>query len=103
MSRIVQSDPLEAWVDESIQRSRAKGYDPFAFIDMRKRHQTIPAMERLVQSGHIQSGFIRLRDLGMAEDWSVEAGILKFPERFTVAARACAQFRIDHINDEELR
>ena len=70
---------------------------------MRERHRTVPAMERLVQSGHIQSGFIKLRGLGMAEEWSVEAGILKFPQRFTPAARVCAQFRLDHINDEELR
>jgi hypothetical protein len=99
----MQSDPLEAWVDESIQRSRAHGYFPTEFIRMRERHRTVSAMERLVQSGHIQSGFVRLRDLGLAEEWSVEAGILKFPERFTPTARSCAQFRLDHINDDELQ
>jgi hypothetical protein len=70
---------------------------------MRERYRTVPAMERLVQSGHIQSGFRRLRELGMAREWSVEAGILRFPHRFTQSARDCAQFRLDHINDEELR
>ena len=70
---------------------------------MRKRHTTVGAMERLVESGHIQSGFVRLKKLGMAKEWSVEAGILKFPKRFSLAARDCAQFRLDHIDDEELR
>jgi hypothetical protein len=101
--RMSRSDPLEAWVDESIERSQAKGYHPTVFIGMRDRHGTVPAMEQIVQSGEIQSGFIRLKHLGMAEEWSVEAGILKFPERFTRRACECAQFRLDHINDETLR
>jgi hypothetical protein len=101
--QIRQSDPLEAWVDESIERSRAKGYDPTEFISMRARHKTVPAMERLIRSGQIQSGLIRLKHLGMAEEWSIEAGILKFPDRFTPDARAAAKFRLDHIDDTELR
>ena len=91
------SDALEAWVDESIQRSQAKGYHPSEFIGMRERHGTVRAMERLMQNGQIQSGLVRLNELGMAEDWSVEAGILKFPGRFSQAARDGAQFRLDHI------
>jgi|SRR5690348_10399992 hypothetical protein len=97
------SDPLEAWVDESIVRSQAKSYHPTEFIEMRRRHGTVHAMERLMRSGQIQSGLIRLRDLGMAEEWSVEAGVLKFPARFTRAAVDSARFRLDHIDDLELR
>jgi hypothetical protein len=101
--RAVQADPLEAWVDESIQRSQARGYNPHIFISMRERHTTVPAMERIVvASGEIQSGFIRLKHLGMLE-WTMEAGILRFPERFTEQARAAAQFRIDHADDPILR
>jgi hypothetical protein len=96
-------DPLDRWVDESIQQSQAKGYHPTEFIAMRDRHGTVPAMERLVESGHIQSGFLRLKKLGMAEMWSVEAGILKFSDRFTRKARDCAQFRLDHIDDKDLQ
>jgi hypothetical protein len=73
-----QPDPLEAWVDESIERSQSRGYHPSVFISMRKRHGTVAAMEQLVGSGEIQSGFIRLKKLDMAKEWSVEAGILKF-------------------------
>jgi hypothetical protein len=97
------SDPLEAWVDESIRRSQQAGYDPIVFIRMRQDHATVRAMERLMQSGQIQSGLIRLRDLGMAEEWSVEAGILRFPERFTPAAREAARWRLDHIDELGLR
>jgi hypothetical protein len=94
-------DPLEAWVDESIRRSQARGYHPKEFINMRARYTTVPAMERLMQSGQIQSGLVRLNELGMAHEWSVEAGILRFPERFTLAAREAARFRLDHIDDKE--
>jgi hypothetical protein len=43
---------------------------------MRKRHETIPAMTRLVESGDIQSGFKKLKKLGLAQEWSIEAIIL---------------------------
>ena len=99
----MDSDPLEVWVDESIRLSQAKGYHPSNFIAMRERYKTVGAMEKLVESGHIQSGFVKLKKLGMAREWSVEAGILKFPGRFSPGARACAQFRLDHIDDEELQ
>jgi hypothetical protein len=95
-----KSDPLEDWVDEGIER---QGYYPSEFIAMRERYGTVAAMERLVKSGYIQSGFIRLKKLGTALEWSVEAGILKFPERFTREAREVAQFRIDNIGDPALR
>jgi hypothetical protein len=97
------SDPLEAWVDESIQRAQTRDYHPTEFISMRQRHGTVPAMERLMKSGQIQSGLVRLKELGMAEEWSVEAGILRFPTRFTRAARDAAQGRLEHIDDEGLR
>ena len=79
------------------------GYNPTIFIRMRHQHKTVPAMEQLVESGVIQSGFKRMKKLGMAKDWSVEAGILKFPDRFSDRARECAQFRLDNIDDPSLR
>lgn len=54
---------------------------------------TVPAMEKIVASGVIQSGFMRLKHLGML-DLTVEAGILRFPDRFSAQACAAAQFRI---------
>lgn len=97
------ADPLEAWIDESIRLSWSKGYDPHEFIAMRKRHGTVDAMERLMRTGHIQSGLLRLKELGMAEEWSVEAGILKFPDRFKSTTLQAARFRLDHIDDESLQ
>lgn len=96
-------ESLEAWVDESIERSRTKGYCPTEFISMRERYGTMPAMERLMRSGQIQSGLKRLKELGMAEEWSVEAGILKFRDRFKPNAVAAAEFRLSHIDDDGLR
>jgi hypothetical protein len=100
---MAQADPLERWVDESIKRAVARGYHPTEFIKMRARHQTVSAMERLMQSGQIQSGLRRLKELGMEKEWSVEAGILKFPDRFTRQATEVAKFRLLHIDDDDLR
>ncbi len=85
---------LDDWVNESIRRSVAEGYHPTAFLQMRDRWGTKDAMKRLVMSGDIQSGFVRLRDLGLL-DWSVEAGVLKFSSIFDKSVREAAQWRID--------
>lgn len=90
---------LEVCVDESIERTKKAGYYPKTFILMRKRHETIPAMTRLVQSGEIQSGFKKLKQLGLAQEWSIEAIILKYPHEFTAPAVECARWRLEHIDD----
>ena len=97
------SDPLEEWVDESIRMALKKRYNPSIFIRMRQDYGTVPAMERLMHSSQIQSGLRRLKKEGLAEEWSVEAGILKFPKRFTAAAREAARWRLDNIDQMELR
>ena len=79
---------LEAFIDETIKLSRQKGYHPTVFIGMRERHQTIPAISRLVQSG-----FKRLNELGLI-DWTIEAAVIKFPEEFSADTRECAEFRL---------
>jgi hypothetical protein len=84
---------LDTFIDESIRRSIKAGYRPTVFVGMRARHGTVEAITRLVQSGEIQSGFEKLRQLGLLE-WSIEAAILKFPDRFTASARECAEFRL---------
>lgn len=88
---------LESYVDESIRRSIKAGYNPTIFVRMRHDHGTIEAMERLVKSGEIQSGFKRLRQLGLADDWSVEAIILKYQDEFSREAAECARWRLDQI------
>lgn len=87
------SPALEAFIDETIHRGREKGYIPTVFIAMRREMGTIPAISRLVRSGDLQSGFKRLRSLGLL-DWTIEAAVEKFPEEFTATDRECAAFRL---------
>jgi len=67
---------------------------------MRRDHGTLEAIERLVQSGDIQSGFKRLKQLDLLR-WTVEAAILKFPSEFTRNARDCAQWRLEQAEAED--
>jgi hypothetical protein len=92
-------DELEAFIDEGILRSIKGGYNPTIFVGMRARYGTVKAITRLVQSGEIQSGFKRLKELGLLE-WSIESAIIKFPHRFTANARECAEFRLRLAHDE---
>jgi hypothetical protein len=86
-------DPVEAFIDESIRRSVKLGYIPTTFQRMRCDHGTIAAITKLVQSGDVQSGFKRLAELNLLE-WSIEAAVLKFPDRFSKVALKCAEFRM---------
>lgn len=87
------SPGLESFIDETIRIARERGYNPSAFIVMRHRHGTIEAIARLVVSGETQSGFKRLKSLGLL-DWSIEAAVLKFPAEFTADVRQSAEFRL---------
>ena len=100
--RTGRADPLEAFVDESLQLFATRGYHPHEFIRMREQYGTVDAVERLVRSGEIQSGFKRLQGLRML-DRSMEGTVQRFPERFTSEALECANFRITHANDPTLR
>jgi hypothetical protein len=72
------------------------------YIRMRGQHGTAPAIERLVVSGEVQSGFRRLQRLDML-DWSMEAAVGSFPNRLTQTARECAAFRLANVDDKQLR
>ncbi|MGQ7793726.1 hypothetical protein ACUN0C_15065 [Faunimonas sp. B44] len=87
------SPELEAFIDETIKRGRAKGYHPTVFIGMRQSLGTVPAISKLVQSADLQSGFKRLHKLNLLE-WTIEAAVEKFPEEFTKDDLACASFRL---------
>jgi hypothetical protein len=93
-------DPLEAFIDECVRMCVKHKYHPTVFQGMRDRHKTIPAIEKLVQSGEIQSGFKRLKELGLL-DWTIEAAVLKFPDRFSPNARECAEFRLRLAHEEK--
>lgn len=94
-------DDLETWVDESIRLSGTKGYFPTDFMRMRRANsgRSVEPIERLVQSGDIQSGFRRMKQIGLI-DWSLEAAVRKFPARFTKQALSCAEFRLDVLAKE---
>ncbi|MGB8277807.1 MAG: hypothetical protein WCF20_07740 [Methylovirgula sp.] len=87
---------LDEFIDESIKRSLAKRYNPTSFIQMRQRWGTQEAVKRLVISGEIQSGFKKMQELGLLE-WSVEAGVLKFPALFDRETQDAAKFRLDRV------
>ena len=86
---------LERCVQEAIDVSRRRGYDPHIFVRMCEHHGTVAAMERLMvaPSAVPQSGFRRLRELDLLE-WSVEALVLRFPEQFSADARKIADWRL---------
>jgi hypothetical protein len=64
------SPALEAFIDKSIDLAKAQGYNPTIFIGMRHQYGTLDAIERLVQSWDIQSGFMRLKQLDLL-DWTI--------------------------------
>ena len=95
-------DALEAFIDESIRLSAQRNYHPTDFIRMRHQYGTIPAIERLVKTGEVQTGFKKLQSLDLL-DWSIEAAVLKFPGCFSNDAKECAAFRLAAINDPALK
>lgn len=90
------SPALEAFIDEGIKLAKGQGYNPTIFIGMRHQYGTLDAMERLVQSGDIQSGFKRLNQLNLLE-WTIESAITKFPTEFSRNARQCAEWRLQQV------
>ena len=86
-------DPLEAFVDETIRQAVKHEYRPRVFIRMREKHGTVGAISKLVQSGEIQSGFKRLKELGILQ-WSIESAVVKFPSYFSKDDLECAEFRL---------
>jgi hypothetical protein len=92
-------DGLEAFIDETIRRAQQRGYYPTVFQRMRAQYGTVSAIEKLVISGEVQSGFKRLQELGLLA-WSIEASVIKFPEKFTNAANECAEFRLRLVRNE---
>jgi hypothetical protein len=96
----VASPELEAFIDRMLELAKPRGYVPTIFISMRRQYGTIDAIERLVQSGDIQSGFKRLRQLGLLER-TIEAAVTKFPNEFSRHARECAEWRLRQVRSNE--
>jgi hypothetical protein len=92
----VASPELEAFIDEALRLSKERGYNPTVFVGMRHQHGTIDAIERLVQSGDLQSGFKRLKQLGLI-DWTIESAVTRFPAEFSHNAKQCAEWRLQQV------
>jgi hypothetical protein len=89
---------LEAFIDEGIRLCRKSGYPPTVFEGMRKRHRTLGAITRLVVSGDIQSGFTRMKGLGLLE-WTIEAAVVRFPDEFSKEVREAAEWRLSQARE----
>ena len=85
---------LEQFVDESIRRAHAVGYHPTAFMTMWHNDRSPAPIERLVKSGDQKSGYKRMVKEGL-KDWTLEAAVIKYPDRFSEAAKAGARFILD--------
>jgi hypothetical protein len=89
------ADPLEAFVKESLERSLSKGYPARVFRRMLGDYGTVEAMRRLAEADVLQTGLLELAKRDLLE-WSVEAGVLRFPDRFPERlTQASAQFKLD--------
>ena len=87
------SHELEVHVDTCMEKCKHVGFNPSMFKRMRENLGTLAAIEKLVVSGEMHSGFKQLHKLGMLK-WSVEAAVLKFPNEFARAVCECAAFRL---------
>jgi hypothetical protein len=99
---MVDEDELERFIDKGIAKSKAKGYYPRRFEQMRADYRkqgktTEQLIKDLVISGEIQSGFKEMKKLDLLE-WSLEAGVRKFPSRFDRDTYEAATWRFEHID-----
>jgi hypothetical protein len=92
----IASPALEAFIDKTIELAKERGYNPTTFVGMRHQYGTVDAIERLVKSGDLQSGFKRLNQLGLSE-WTIESAVTNFPAEFSRDARQCAEWRIQQV------
>ena len=93
---------LEAWVDVATRVCAMHGFLPGRWPEMRRNYGTVEAMRRVLTRPLASVPLCRLKKAGLAE-WSVEAGVLRFPDAFTVAERENAQWRLDNACDPKLR
>jgi len=90
---------LEAFIDETIKVAARKGYHPTIFIGMRRNYGTVEAISRLVVNGDVQSGFSRLKKLGLL-DYTIEAAVIKYPTEFSNTVQECAAFRLRLVQNQ---
>ena len=91
---------IEEFVNEGIRRSNEKGYFPTKFMQMRSELGTVEAIRRLVETSEPQSGFKKMRALGLS-DWTMEAAVIRYPDQqgFSEKTFTYAQARLDGVLD----
>jgi hypothetical protein len=85
---------LDQFVDELIRRAAAHRYFPTTFMRMRTQYGTVSAIRKLVETSKPQSGFRRLKQLGMLE-WTLESAVLAYPHQFPATTIKFARARLD--------
>src|SRR3954451_6198039 len=93
MQKQPASQALEAYMDQAIRRCRRAGYRGFVFEVLREQLGTIGAIERLVCSGQLQSGFKRMQALGLLE-WTAEYAAVDFRSEFKRTVVEAAEWRL---------
>ena len=91
-----EKEELERFIDIGIQIGLAKKYSPVRFNQMRTRYGTVEAIKRLVVSPNMQSGFVKMKNLGLTE-WSLEAAVVKFDGLFGKEVCEAAKYRLDQL------
>jgi hypothetical protein len=89
---------LEEFIDESINVAKSHRYVPSIFMAMWAQDRSIAPIVRLVESSEKKSGYVRMEKLGLKE-WTLEAAVLKYPERFSRKTQEYARARLDGILD----
>ena len=82
---------LEAFIDEGLRLARERGFANIGFVQMRHRYGTLEAITRLVTSGEVKSGLVRMIELGLT-DWTIDFAVAEtfsgyFPAHVVEAAR----------------
>ncbi len=96
-------NPLNAFIEEGLKLSLAKGYPATIFRRMVAEYGNVEAVRRLAEADVLQSGLRELAKLGLL-DWSAEAAVGKFPELFpNLLTRESAAFklRLAHLESEQ--
>ncbi|MGV2165108.1 hypothetical protein ACQZ40_01910 [Agrobacterium sp. 16-172Ci] len=98
-----EKSPLDAFIEQGLKLSLAKGYPATIFRRMVAEYGTVEAVRRLAEADALQSGLRELAKLDLL-NWSAEAAVGKFPELFpNLLTRESAAFklRLAHLESEQ--
>lgn len=95
-------EKLNLFIKQLLKNAKEQDYYPSQLMIMiaRENGDQAKAISKLVKSTNIQTGFSRLKELGLL-DWSVESAVLKFPSLFTKEEQVYAEFRLSEARKEK--